>query len=156
MFGFLNRKKREINSPIDGRVVALESVDDDVFSQLMVGDGVAIEPVGSIFSAPIDGVVSRIFSTNHAYSIKSKRDLEVMVHIGIDTVALDGKGFERLVEQGDSVKAGDSIIRVDLDYISKNAKSIISPIILTDGSSYKSIEKRLSVVKAQDTIMEVR
>jgi len=156
MFGFLNRKKREINSPIDGRVVALESVDDDVFSQLMVGDGVAIEPVGSIFSAPIDGVVSRIFSTNHAYSIKSDKDLEVMVHIGIDTVALDGKGFERLVEQGDSVKAGDSIIRVDLDYISKNAKSIISPIILTDGSSYKSIEKRLSVVKAQDTIMEVR
>jgi len=156
MFGFLNRKKREIKSPIDGRVVALESVDDDVFSQLMVGDGVAIEPVGSIFSAPIDGVVSRIFSTNHAYSIKSDKDLEVMVHIGIDTVALDGKGFERLVEQGDSVKAGDSIIRVDLDYISKNAKSIISPIILTDGSSYKSIEKRLSVVKAQDTIMEVR
>ena len=156
MFGFLKRKVREIHSPVDGRVVDIENVDDAVFAQKLAGDGVAIEPVGDIFKAPIDGIITKIFSTNHAYSIQSKKDLEVMVHIGLDTVALQGKGFERLVNEGERVKAGDSIIKVDLDYITKNAKSIITPIIITDSSEYKNIEKRLGVVKSEDIIMEVK
>ena len=105
MFGFLKRKVREIKSPVDGQVVALESVKDDVFSQKLVGDGVAIVPMSDVFTAPIDGKITKIFSTNHAYSIKSSKDLEVMVHIGLETVALEGKGFERLANEGDEVKA---------------------------------------------------
>lgn len=155
MFGFLKRKIREIKSPVDGQIVALESVDDDVFSQKMVGDGVAIIPMSNVFTAPIDGVVSKIFSTNHAYSIKSTKDLEVMVHIGLETVALEGKGFERLVNEGDEVKAGDPVIRVDLAYIREHAKDIITPIIISDESDVKNIEKRLAIVKSQDMIMEV-
>jgi PTS system glucose-specific IIA component len=155
MFGFLKRKVREIKSPVDGQVVALESVKDDVFSQKLVGDGVAIIPISDVFTAPIDGVITKIFSTNHAYSIKSPKDLEVMVHIGLETVALEGKGFERLANEGDEVKAGDPIIRADLVYIREHAKDIITPVIISDESDVKSIDKRLNIVKSQDMIMEV-
>lgn len=155
MFGFLKRKVREIYAPADGQVVALESVNDEVFSQKLVGDGVALIPMSNVFTAPIEGTVTKIFSTNHAYSIKSPKDLEVMVHIGLETVALEGKGFERIANEGDEVKAGDPIIRVDLSYIREHAKDIITPIIISDESDVKSIDKRLNIVKSQDMIMEV-
>ena len=155
MFGFLKRKIREVYAPVDGQVVALESVKDDVFSQKMVGDGVAVIPMSNRFRAPIDGVVSKIFSTNHAYSIKSEKDLEVMVHIGLETVALDGKGFTRIANEGDEVKAGDIIIEADLSYISEHAKDIITPVIILEESDVKEIDKKLDIVKAGDMIMEV-
>lgn len=155
MFGFLKRKVREIKSPADGQVVALESVNDEIFSKKLVGDGVALIPMSDLFTAPIEGTVTKIFSTNHAFSIKSPKDLEVMVHIGLDTVALEGKGFERLVKEGDEVKAGDPIIRIDLPYVREHAKDIITPIIISDDSDVKSIDKKLNIVKSQDMIMEV-
>jgi len=155
MFGFLKRKIREVYAPVDGQVTILESVKDDVFSQKMVGDGVAIIPMSNTFSAPIDGVVSKIFSTNHAYSIKSEKDLEVMVHIGLETVALDGKGFTRIANEGDQVKAGDVIIEADLSYIREHAKDIVTPVIIMEESDVKEIDKRLDIVKVGDIIMEV-
>lgn len=155
MFGFLKRKTREIKAPVGGQVVPLEEVDDEVFSAKMAGDGVAIKPVNGQFTAPIDGVVSKIFSTNHAYSIKSDKDLEVMVHIGLESVALEGKGFRRIANEGDSVKAGDRIMEADLDYIAQHAKDTITPIIISDESDVKQIDKKHSIVKSQDTIMEV-
>ncbi|PHS32474.1 MAG: PTS N-acetylmuramic acid transporter subunit IIBC [Sulfurovum sp.] len=155
MFGFLKRKTREIKSPVDGQIVTLESVNDEVFSTKMAGDGVAIIPMSNVFTAPIDGIVTKIFSTNHAFSIKSTKDLEVMVHIGLDTVALGGKGFERIANEGDSVKAGDAIIRVDFAYVREHGKDIVTPIIILDESDVKSIDKHFSVVKNQDVIMEV-
>ena len=156
MFGFMKRKPREVFSPIDGQIVSLESVNDDVFSKKMAGDGVAVIPVGTKFTAPIDGVVTKIFSTNHAYTIKSSKDLEVMVHIGLETVALKGKGFVRIANEGDSVKAGDSIIEVDLDYIKEHAKDIVTPILISDESNAKEVEKRYAIVKNGDKIMEVK
>ena len=155
MFGFLKRKRRDVFAPIDGQLIALEKVDDEVFAQRMAGDGVAILPIGEIFTAPIDGVITKIFSTNHAYSVKSKQDLEVLVHIGLETVALKGKGFERLAEEGDEVKAGDPIIKVDLNYIKEHAKDIITPILITDESKYEAIDKNTNVVITGDAIMEV-
>ncbi len=155
MFGFLKRKIREVKAPADGEIVAIESVNDEVFSKKLVGDGVAIYPVSNIFSAPIDGTISKIFSTNHAYSVKSDKDLEVMVHIGLDTVNLNGEGFERLAKEGDKVKAGDKIIRVDLDFLREHAKDIITPVIISDESDVKEIEKNLNIVKSGDVIMEV-
>jgi len=155
MFGFLKRKPRVIYAPIDGQLVAIESVDDEVFSQKMAGDGVAIYPIGDVFTAPIDGVITKIFSTNHAFSVKNKQDLEVLVHIGLETVALKGEGFERLASEGDEVKAGDPIIKVDLDYIKSNAKDIITPILVTDESKFDEIDKNDNVVKSGDPIMEV-
>jgi len=155
MFGFLKRKTREINAPIDGMLIELEKVDDEVFSSRMAGDGIAIMPVGDTFTAPIDGLITKIFSTNHAYSIKNKQDLEVLVHIGLETVALKGEGFERLAQEGDEVKAGDPIIKVDLAYIKANAKDIVTPILVTDESKFDAIDKNDNVVKSGDLIMEV-
>jgi PTS system glucose-specific IIA component len=156
MFGFRKRKIRDVFSPVDGQIVALESVNDEVFSQKMVGDGVAVMPISNQFKAPIDGVVSKIFSTNHAFSIKSDKDLEVMVHIGLETVGLNGEGFTRIANEGDEVKAGDVIIEVDLDYIKTHAKDIITPILVTDESDYKEINKNHTIVIAGDKIMEVQ
>jgi len=155
MFGFMKRKVRDVHSPVDGQIVELKSVNDEVFSQKMVGDGVAVLPISNKFTAPIDGVVSKIFSTNHAYSIKSSKDLEVMVHIGLETVALDGKGFTRIASEGDVVTAGDVIIEVDLSYIKEHAKDIITPIIVSDESDFKEIIKEYNIVKSGDKIMEV-
>ena len=155
MFGFLKRKTREVKAPISGQLIAIEEVDDEVFSSKMAGDGVAILPVGDIFVSPIDGVITKIFSTNHAYSVKSKQDLEVLVHIGLETVALKGEGFERLAEEGDEVKAGDPIIKADLNYIKEHAKDIITPILITDESKYEAIDKNTNVVITGDAIMEV-
>lgn len=155
MFGFLKRKTREIKAPVDGEVVALSEVKDEVFSQGLAGDGVAIRPVSDTFCAPISGKVSRIFATNHAYSIKSDRDLEVLVHIGLDTVALGGKGFERLAEEGDEVEAGDAVIKADLSFLGEHAKDTITPIIITEESDVKNIEKKLRIAKSGDVIMEV-
>ena len=155
MFGFLNRKVREVKAPVDGEIVSIESVNDEVFSQKMAGDGVAIVPISNVFTAPIDGTISKIFATNHAFSIKSKKDLEVMVHIGLDTVNLNGKGFERLASEGDEVSSGDEIIRVDLNFLKENNIDTITPIIISDESNFKTIEKKLNIVKEGDTIMEV-
>jgi len=155
MFGFLKRKVRDVYAPVDGQIVAIESVDDEVFSQKMVGDGVAVIPISNAFTAPIDGIVSKIFSTNHAYSIKNDKDLEVMVHIGLETVALEGKGFTRIAAEGDRVKVGDVIIEADLAYIKEHAKDTITPIIISDESEFKEILKEYNVVKTSDKIMEV-
>jgi len=155
MFGFLKRKPREIKAPINGMLVALEKVDDEVFSSKMAGDGIAIIPVGDTIVAPIDGVITKIFSTNHAFSIKNKQDLEVLVHIGLETVALKGEGFERLANEGDTVNVGDPIIKVDLAYIKEHAKDIVTPILITDESKFDTIDKNDTVVKSGDVIMEV-
>ncbi len=155
MFGLLRRKPRVVYAPIDGQVVAIETVDDEVFAKGLAGDGVAIVPVGDTFCAPIDGEVVKIFATNHAFIIQGQQDLGVMVHIGLESVALQGKGFTRLVEEGTVLKAGDPVIRVDMDYLAQHAKDTITPILITDESRVKSIEKKSAVVKQGDTIMEV-
>ena len=155
MFGFLKRKPRVIKAPVDGMLIPIEEVDDEVFSAKMAGDGIAIMPIGDTFTAPIDGVITKIFSTNHAFSIKSKQDMEVLVHIGLETVALKGEGFERLAQEGDEVTAGTPIIKVDLNYIKANAKDIITPILVTDESKFDAIDKNDNVVKSGDPIMEV-
>jgi len=154
MFGLFKRKAREVQAPVDGEVVPLEEVDDEVFSQKMVGDGIAIKPIGEFFCAPIDGKISKIFATNHAYSIKGTKDLEVMVHIGLESVALNGAGFKRLVEEGAHVTAGTPIIQVDMSIL-KEAKSTITPVIIAEGSSVGTLEKKMGIVKQGDTIMEV-
>ena len=156
MFGLFKRKEREILSPVDGKVVDITEVDDEVFSQKMVGDGVAVMPAGDTFCAPIAGVVSKIFSTNHAFTITGEKDLSVMVHIGLETVALEGNGFERLVDEGVQVEVGTPIIRADIGYIAEHAKDTITPVIISEESDVKEIEKRVRIVKQGDVVMVAR
>jgi len=151
VFGLFKSKKIEIHAPTSGRVIDLSQVPDEVFSGRMAGDGVAIEPTNGIFCSPIDGNISKIFPTKHAFIIKNG-DLEVIVHIGIDTVELKGNGFTALKTTGDKVKAGEPIIEADLEFISQNGKSTITPIVINKS---KIDNVKLGLVDKNTKIMEV-
>jgi PTS system glucose-specific IIA component len=151
-----NSKCIKIYSPITGKVLGLESVPDDAFAQRMIGEGCAIDPSeGSVF-APVYGEVD-IFETNHAVTFEMENGLEIIVHLGIDTVELMGMGFERIGEPGTIVHVGDELVRYNLDFIRENAKSAISPIIITSMDVVESIEVVASgEIKAGDLLMKVK
>lgn len=119
-------------APIEGTIVDLSKVPDQVFSQKMVGDGFAIIPAKGEIVSPVDGVITTIFPTKHAIGITSKSNLELLIHIGVDTVSLNGEGFEAFVKAGDEVKAGTKLLQVDFDLIKDKVPSIVSPIVFTN------------------------
>jgi PTS system N-acetylglucosamine-specific IIC component len=126
-------------SPITGDIVALTDVPDEAFASKAVGDGVAIRPTDKIVVAPANGTLVKIFGTNHAFCLETDDGAEVVVHIGIDTVKLEGKGFKRLVEEGAAVKAGDPVLELDLDYLTANAASIISPVVVSNIDDFSGL-----------------
>ncbi|KMQ78064.1 PTS N-acetyl glucosamine transporter subunits IIABC [Edwardsiella ictaluri] len=119
-------------SPITGEVVALSEVPDEAFASKAVGDGLAVRPTDKMVVAPANGTVVKIFNTNHAFCLESDDGVEVVVHMGIDTVALNGQGFKRLVEEGDVVKVGQPVLELDLDYLNAHARSMISPVVVSN------------------------
>ena len=139
MFGFL-KKELKLIAPIDGNTIALSNVPDPVFSQKMAGDGTAIDSTGDIVVAPCDGELTLIFKTNHAFAISLDNGIELLVHIGIDTVSLNGEGFERLIEPGQTVKAGTPIIKINRQIIKEKNLSLITPVLITNPDSVKSIK----------------
>lgn len=130
MFGLFS-KDLKIMAPVTGRCVDLTQVPDEVFSQKMIGDGVAVIPEDGLFVAPSDGELTMLFPTGHAFGMKIGKHVEILIHIGIDTVELNGEGFELLAAQGQQVKAGTPIVRVDLDLIRQRGYNPITPILLT-------------------------
>ncbi len=119
-------------APLEGKLLPLTEVPDQVFSGKMMGDGFAIEPTKGIVKSPVTGTIINLFPTKHAIGLLTETGKEVLIHVGLDTVNLKGEGFETLVEQGDSVKQGQELLRFDLDFIKKNATSTITPIIFTN------------------------
>ncbi|UOQ45234.1 PTS glucose transporter subunit IIA [Halobacillus salinarum] len=124
--------EEQLVAPLNGKVVPLDEVDDPVFNQRMMGDGVAIEPVDGKVVSPVDGEIVQLFPTNHAVGIKTKSGVEVLVHIGLETVSMEGEGFEGHVKAGDKVKAGDHLISFDPALVTEKAKSTITPIVITN------------------------
>jgi len=118
-----------ILAPIDGTVVALEDVPDEVFAQKMAGDGVAIDPSGSVAVAPISGDLVKLFPGGHAFGISTSEGVELIVHIGLDTIELKGEGFENIATEGQQVKAGTPIVRFDRATIERKGKEIVSPVV---------------------------
>ena len=137
MFNIFKKKEEYLAAPFAGEVSELQDVPDDAFAQKMLGDGFAITPEENVVKSPCAGEIVQIFSTGHAVGIKTKKGLEVLVHIGIDTVKLDGEGFTKLVKNGDQVEVGTPLIEVDLDYIKENAPSISTPVIITNMEKVK-------------------
>lgn len=130
------KKKEEVMKPFGtGIARSLTAVPDQVFSQKMMGDGYAIELTDGEIVAPISGEVTMIFPTGHAFGIQTDAGLEVLIHIGIDTVELKGEGFKAVVQQGDKVKQGDVLTHVDLDFVKAQGKSLVSPFIFTSGQT---------------------
>ena len=155
MFGLFKIKKQILVSPADGDIVDLTKVPDEVFSEKMAGDGIAIIPRSNTFVAPVAGTITKIFSTNHAFSIKTKSGLEVLVHIGLDTVALNGEGFKRLAKEGDTVSVGKAIISADLEFILSKGKKIITPIVVNHEKELVIKSDKVRTIREGENLIEV-
>ncbi|MBP7546994.1 MAG: PTS glucose transporter subunit IIA [Corallincola sp.] len=146
----------KVYAPVSGEIVPIEDVPDVVFAEKIVGDGIAIRPTGSRVVAPCDGVVGKIFETNHAFSIESPDGIELFVHFGIDTVELKGEGFTRVAQEGQQVRRGDVILEVDLPFLEQRAKSTVTPIVISNVDEVRQLSKHSGkVLQGEDVIITV-
>ncbi len=152
------RKNYEIVAPISGKVIELSKVQDRVFATKMAGDGVAIFADGDTVYAPSDGVVSLIFESNHAIGMTLDNGIELLVHLGIDTVELKGQGFKRIIKEGTRVKAGEPILRINKDFITEKGYSLVTPVLITNTDMLKDIQCNVGIkaVGGQTIIMTYR
>lgn len=127
------QEEKDFISPMQGRLMPLTEVEDQVFSQGLMGDGFAVELKDGQVLAPFSGEVVMTFPTKHAYGLRREDGLEVLIHIGMDTVQLNGEGFESYVQQGDQVVQGQVLAKVDIDYVLSQGKSVVSPVVFTSG-----------------------
>lgn len=134
-------KTIELQAFVSGNIVPIENVPDPVFSNKLMGDGIAILPDEGRFVAPVDGEIIQVFPTKHAIGIKALNGAELLIHIGLETVSMNGEGFTSHVKEGEKVKSGDTLITVDLEKVEENAKSVVSPIIIMDPENMESITK---------------
>ncbi|MCK8816968.1 PTS glucose transporter subunit IIA [Natroniella sulfidigena] len=155
---FKKKKEEEFVAPLTGEVLDLTEVPDQVFANKVVGDGVAIKPTKGELVAPVAGVVKQIFATKHAVGIETENNLEVLIHIGVNTVELDGAGFSQVVVEGDKVQPGDKLIEFDLDYIEENAKSSITPVLITNMDAIEELNRKehTEVAAGEDKILEIK
>lgn len=149
-------KESEIYAPGVGQIVPLSDVPDKVFSEKMMGDGVGFILEKGEIVAPFDGTVKTIFPTKHAIGLESDTGIELLIHIGIDTVKLDGEGFESLVKADDKVTQGQPLMKVNLAYLKEHAPSVVTPLVITNlGDQTLTVEKTSSVEPSQ-RIMKVK
>lgn len=148
----------ELVSPVTGDVVALEQVPDEAFASKAVGDGIAVKPTDKTVVSPAAGTIVKIFNTNHAFCLETEKGAEIVVHMGIDTVALNGQGFKRLVEEGAEVTAGQPILEMDLDYLNANARSMISPVVCSNIDDFSGLVIKADghVVAGQTPLYEIK
>src|SRR5579859_6975502 len=125
-----------LTAPLSGWAAPLSEVPDAVFSGKMMGDGIAIDPTDGKVTAPCDGKIVHLHHAHHAVTMKSLFGAEILIHVGLETVALQGRGFSLHVTEGQTVKAGDLLISFDLDLVGREAKSLITPIIVTNGEEF--------------------
>ncbi|MBU3136748.1 glucose PTS transporter subunit IIA, partial [Clostridium gasigenes] len=148
--------KEVILSPIKGEVMPLEMIKDEVFSKGLLGKGVAIEPSEGKVVAPVDGVVTSLFPTYHAIGITSDKGAEILIHIGMDTVQLEGKCFTPKIAQGDRVKAGQLLLEFDIKGIKEAGFSITTPVIVTNSDNYLDvIETDKKTIECKEELIKV-
>lgn len=148
---------KKIYSPVKGELITLNSVNDPTFAEKMLGDGVAVIPSVGEFYAPFDGTVETVFPTKHAIGLKGKNGVELLIHIGLDTVELKGKYFDAHVKQGDTVSRGDLLMKADLDAIKAAGYDVTTPLIVTNTKDFVEImqNKEKTTVTNNDTVMYI-
>lgn len=139
MFKNLFKKNKEDKTPsqnyiqpLEGKLLNISEVPDPVFSQKMMGDGIAIDPSNGMLVAPADGQIMNVFPTKHALSMTDNNGKEILIHVGLDTVTLKGEGFTTFVKDGDKVKQGQKLMEIDFDAIKSKVPSIITPMVFTN------------------------
>jgi len=160
MFGFFKKSKEEksiiIKSPVVGRCFDIAEIPDEVFSTKMLGNGIGFVSTEGILYAPVDGEILQVFPTKHALVLKSSEGIEILLHIGIDTVEMKGEGFESFVEKGQQVKVGDKLLTFDNELIKAKVKSNLSALILTDNEIMESVEFKLGTVDKNNDVIVVK
>lgn len=139
MLTFMKKNKQnsfKIGACADGKIIPLEKVNDPVFANKMMGDGIAIHVQSDTIVSPVDGTVTLIAETLHAFGFTTKEGVEIMVHVGLETVNLQGEGFTALVKAGDVVKKGTPILRLDLDFMKEKNISLVTPTIVLNHQDY--------------------
>ena len=147
------QSRLDILAPLSGVLVPLSSVPDPVFAEKMVGDGVSLDPTSALLLAPVAGVITLLHTARHALTITTTGGIEVLVHIGIDTVMLKGEGFTPKVKQGDSVQAGQPLIAFDADLIAQKARSLLTQILIANGDKVQHMTPASGLVQAGKSII---
>ena len=149
-------KMVSISSPLEGEIMDLKDVEDEVFASGVTGKGVAIVPSNNVVCSPVDGTVSVLFPSKHAVGITTSEGIELLVHIGLNTVMLNGDGFTAFVKQGDQVKKGQKVLEFDKEFIQSKGCSLQSPILVTNADQFKDIIiDSKKTVKTGEEIYEV-
>lgn len=137
---FKKKEKKQLLAPTSGKIIEIEKVNDPVFAQKMMGDGFAIETTQDIFYAPAKGTLTALFPSNHAYGITLDDGLELLIHIGLETVNENGKGFTCTCSIDDKVEAGQPIVSIDRAYLQGKGYDLTTMVIFTNPSSYEKFE----------------
>ncbi len=159
MFQIFKKKENAkivIASPVKGTAVGLDKVNDPTFSECMLGKGVAIIPKEGKIYAPADGEIGLMFDTLHAVSMTTKEGVELLIHVGLDTVKLKGEGFTGHVATGDEVKKGDLLLTVDLEAVKAAGYETITPVVVCNTDDYEAVEaSNLSEVEQGDEVISI-
>ncbi|CAA7602241.1 Phosphotransferase system, sugar-specific permease EIIA type 1 [Acididesulfobacillus acetoxydans] len=152
------KKPYELVAPVSGKLLQLAQVPDPVFAQKMAGDGIAIEAEGDIVLAPADGKLSFIFRTNHAFGMVLGNGLEILVHVGMDTVTLNGEGFERLAEEGVTLRAGDPVLKIQRKTLTEKGMSFVTPVVISNADKVAEMRPgdRPVVEAGRDVVLRYR
>ncbi len=146
----------EILAPITGEVVPLAEVPDEVFAEGMAGDGGAIVPVDSGEAvAPANGILAKLFEGGHAFGISTEEGVEIIVHLGLDTIQMEGEGFEKLATEGDQVEAGQPIVRFDLEAIREAGYEPVSPVVASNSDEHSVNNLKTGNIEAGKPMFEV-
>lgn len=132
MFGLFKKKSSEIYTPVNGEVVELKKVNDPVFSEKMMGEGFAVKPIDGKIQSPIKGTIKSVFPSLHALTIEAEDGLDLLIHIGLDTVELNGNGFSSIIQEGQKVKAGDLLVQIDRNYLAEHKKDDIVIVVFPE------------------------
>lgn len=145
----------EVLAPLAGTVVSLREVPDEVFSRGMAGEGAAVIPSeGGYALAPVSGRLTKLFEGGHAFGIVTDGGLELIVHLGLDTIELNGKGFDRLAVEGDTVEAGQPVVRVDLNTVRSAGYDPITPVVVANADEFRVSGPSLRGVASGDVMFE--
>ncbi|HIV99353.1 MAG TPA: PTS glucose transporter subunit IIA [Candidatus Ornithospirochaeta avicola] len=157
VFDFLKKKEGIVlGAPVGGKAVDITKVPDPTFSDGLMGKGVAIEPSEGVLRAPIDAKIDLMFDTGHAVNLITDSGLEILIHVGLETISLKGEGFTVLKQTGDSVKKGDELIKFDLDFLKSKGFETITPMVICNSDDFKDVKVFTSEsVKAGDKVLEV-
>lgn len=143
----------ELLAPITGVVVPIETVPDPVFAKKMVGEGISVDPVSGTLVAPCDGQVVLVHASMHAVTVRHAGGAEILMHIGLDTVAMSGEGFKALVKVGDKVSSGDPLVEFDLDLVSRKAKSLLTQVVVANSDQLQSFQPGSGFVTAGKDVL---